>query len=279
MELEELSGLLQPGQKMIVLYRDGGQWRTSATGSDWDFSNGTARLALIQEVDRSRQAAIVMDAQKDERFLNMPPAPFRSALCCPVQTIGLLLVEDRNSPRAFTFEQLQSWAVRANQLAESLRPPPAPARDLTKPLGFVGLAVALFGLPMVLGGPAPGLKSQSKVPVISRQQASAATVAESYLAGLRSGNLNGSYRLLSTPLQEKLSEPRFIRQIQSWLAASDRAWGLKYRQIKVVRAGPSQCRVEVVPLGQASRQEPWIWDLVKEEDGWRLNSPPGGFES
>ena len=46
-----------------------------------------------------------------------------------------------------------------------------------------------------------------------------------------------------------------------------------------VRAGPTLCQVQVVPQGQASKQEPWTWDLVREESGWRLKNAPGVGES
>lgn len=276
MDLGELSSLLQPEQKIIVLYRQAGQWQTSASDSDWDFSSGTARLALIQEVDRSGQPVIVMDGQKDERFLSSSPAPFRSAICCPIPGRGLLFIEDRQNPRAFSFDQLQNWADRARQLQGALTPPSAPQPDLRKPLLLAALAVLCIGFPLLLGdSPAPR-QPRPQIAILSRQQATAATVAESYLAGLRSGNLNGNYRLLSHGTQKQLSEPGYIRQMEKWLAVGDRAWGLKFRRIEMLSAGPSKCQVRVTPTGQASRQEKWTWELVKEEDGWRLQTPPGG---
>ncbi|MBN9417330.1 MAG: GAF domain-containing protein [Candidatus Eremiobacteraeota bacterium] len=284
MDPGQLQSLLQPEQKLILLYREGGQWQTSSSGSDWDFSNGSARLVLIQEVDRERQPAIVMDAHQDERFLTCPLAPFRSALCCPIldggSLLGLLLVEDRKSARAFNFEQLQSWASRSAQLAPSLKPEPTPPLDLRKPLALSGLALLLLAIPFWFGGPKEKPQQrQAQVNTLSRQEMPAATVAESYLAGLRSGNLNGAYRLLTSASQKSLSEALFIERTRGWLAASDRAWGLKFRQIKVIRAGPTLCQVQVVPQGQASKQELWTWDLVREESGWRLKNAPGAGES
>ncbi|MBS2038960.1 GAF domain-containing protein [bacterium] len=276
MDLGELSGLLQPEQKIIVLYRAGGQWQTSANDTDWDFSSGTARLALIQEVDRRGQPVIIMDAHKDERFLNCAPAPFRSAICCPISSLGLLLVEDRANPRAFSFDQQHTWAARAQQLTESLKPEPEPRRDLTKPLALAGLTLCLVSVPFLFGGTPARPQPRPQIPVLSREQATAATVAESYLAGLRTGNLTGSYRLLSSDLQKRLSEPRYLRQTESWLAVNDRAWSLKYRQVKMLQAGPSKCLVQVVPIGQAAQKESWTWELLKEEEGWRLKTLPGG---
>lgn len=284
MDLEQLHRLLQPEQKLIVLYREGGQWQTSSSGSDWDFSSGSARLLLIQEVDRGRQPAIVMDAHQDERFLSCPPAPFRSALCCPIldgaSVLGLLLIEDRVSPRAFHFDQLQNWASRSAQLVTSLKPLPVPPVDLRKPLALSGLALLLLAIPFWFSAtPVKHHQQQTRVRTLSRQEAPAATVAESYLAGLRSGNLNGAYRLLTSESQKSLSEASFIERTRGWLAISDRAWGLKFRQVRVIRAGPTLCQVQVIPQGQASRQEPWTWDLVREESGWRLKNPPGVGES
>ncbi|MBX3169397.1 MAG: GAF domain-containing protein [Candidatus Eremiobacteraeota bacterium] len=277
MDLDEFSGLLTAGQRLIVLYRRGGAWHTSSHGSDWDFSAGTARLCLLQEADRTAAPVIVMDAHKDERVAQFPPAPFRSALCCPVlsgaSVLGLVWIEDSN-PRAFTFEHLNSWMVRSGALTEQLKTPPVPPRNFTRPLVFLGLAVSLLSFPFWFGSRAPVPRAGPKIVTLSSGRAPAATVAESYLAGLRSGNLPGAYRLLSRSVQEKWSEARFVRQTQGWLAASDRAWGLKFRQVQVVRAGPMHCQVRVIPLGQAAKQEHWTWDLVKEEAGWRLETPP-----
>lgn len=277
MDLDEFSGLLHAGQRLIVLSRRGGLWETASQGSDWDFSAGTARLCLLQEADQTARPVIVMDAHKDERITRCPPAPFRSALCCPVlsagSVLGLVWIEDPN-PRAFTFEHQHSWMLRSAALTEQLKSPPVPPRNYTKPLAFTGLTVVLLSFPFWFGDRAPAAKSNPKIATLSSERAPAATVAESYLAGLRSGNLPGAYRLLSRSVQDKWSEARFVRQTQGWLAVSDRAWGLKFRQVQMVRAGPEHCQVKVVPLGQASKQEQWTWDLVKEEAGWRVETPP-----
>lgn len=277
MDLDEFSGLLHAGQRLIVLSRRGGAWQTSSEGADWDFSAGTARFCLLQEADRSGQPVLVMDAHKDERVGQCPTAPFRSALCCPVlsagSVLGLVWIEDA-APRAFTFEHQSSWMLRSAALAEQFKSPPVPARDLTKPLAFTGLAVVLLSFPFWFGAQAPAPKPAAKIATLSSQLAPAPTVAESYLAALRSGNLPGAYRLLSRTVQERCSEARFVRQTQSWLAGSDRAWGLKFRQVEVVRAGPQRCQVKVVPQDQAAKQEAWTWDLIKEEAGWRLDTPP-----
>ena len=270
MDLGELSGLLTAEQRLIVLYRGEGSWKTSSQGGDWDFSVGTARHLLLQEADRTARPIIVMDAHKDERVLGCAPAPFRSALCCPVvsngSVLGLVWIEDPG-PRAFNFDQMNSWAARSGQLAGHLKSPPLPPRDLTRPLGLVGLTVLLLAVPFWFGGNPPAVRPAPKVVTLSSQQAPATVVAESYLASLRNGNLTGAYHLLSQSLQQKWSEARYVRQTESWLALADRAWSLKFRQVQVVRAGPAHCQVKVVATGQAARQEQWIGgDILVDAD-------------
>lgn len=140
----------------------------------------------------------------------------------------------------------------------------------------MGSAVAFLVLNFYMGqAPLPLKRDQTSVKLLSRSHDSAIVIAESFLAGLRTGNLSSCYFLLSAECKKRISESSFIAQMQDWLAVSDRGWSLKFRHIQLTEAGSILCRVKVVAEGQAAAQPAWSWELVKEVDGWSLNNPLG----
>lgn len=278
---QELISLLGPNQRLIILQRQGSKWRRAcASDGDWDFSAGSVRSLILQEAERSRSGVMIMDSERDERLAaSQGQRPFRSAVCCPVIAswglAGFLYVEDTKSVRAFTFEQMSAWAERAGSLQLVASPPAAAPVDPARLWGVRLAGVAMLALLIPVWGATRASRPRPVPPagpaLSSRQTASAATIAGSFLMALNGGNLAGAYRLLSQQRQSESPEVSFTVRAKKWLSVSERAWGLKFRQIQVVQAGPSHCRVKVVPTGLASKQESWTWDLIREEGGWRIH--------
>ena len=115
-----MSALLTGDQQLAVLGRRKSDWEIMfKTGEDWKFASGSLRQRVIKAAEGQSDPIIIMDSDKDDRFVDTNP-PFRSALCISVQVTGRLPVivfaEDREKIMSFDLHSLPAWEEVVTQL-------------------------------------------------------------------------------------------------------------------------------------------------------------------
>lgn len=133
--------------------------------------------------------------------------------------------------------------------------------------GLVGARITMTSPEATPTGPAP---------VTTTQQAEPLVLARSFLNLLQTRDFEASYRLLSARLQDNLSREDFQSAMQSWVSEGSHAWGLQYRDPVVVDQTGGYCALRLQAVGPAAGQEDWSWNLVAEDQGWRIDSVNGG---
>ncbi|MFN8607033.1 MAG: hypothetical protein U0931_05855 [Vulcanimicrobiota bacterium] len=135
-----MQALLKGQQQLAVVGKRNNKWEILfKTGEKWDFSDGSLRFRVVEAAHKEKDALIIMDSAKDDRFVAANPE-FRSALCFPVMLSGkkqiTIFVEEPEHPMAFSMAVVPGWKELAEQL-EDLQPtaPPkaAPAAAAEKP--------------------------------------------------------------------------------------------------------------------------------------------------
>jgi hypothetical protein len=117
---EKMAALLSDKQQMAILGRRKTEWEiVFKTGQGWDFSPGSLRQRVVKEAEDSSESILIMDSEKDDRFVDSKP-PFRSALCIPILIPGRLPVmvfaEEPQKIQSFNFNKLPAWEEMVNQL-------------------------------------------------------------------------------------------------------------------------------------------------------------------
>lgn len=117
---EKMAVLLVGKQQMAVLGRRKADWEIIfKTGSAWDFAAGTLRQRVLKAAEGSSEPVVVMDSEKDDRFVDSKP-PFRSAMCIPILVPGRLPVmvfaEDPEKLMAFEYHNLPAWKALVDEL-------------------------------------------------------------------------------------------------------------------------------------------------------------------
>lgn len=114
---------------MAVVGKRNNKWEILfKTGDNWDFNDGSLRFKVAEAVHKGKDAVVIMDSTKDDRFVAAKPE-FRSALCFPVTLPGkkqiTIFVEEPEHPMSFSLAALPAWKELAEQL-EDLQPAPPP---------------------------------------------------------------------------------------------------------------------------------------------------------
>ncbi len=126
---QKMQELLQGKQRLAVVGKRSNKWETLfKTGDNWDFKDGSLRYRVVEAAHKEKDAIIIMDSAKDDRFVTANPE-FRSALCFPVMLSGkkqiTIFVEEPEHPMAFSMAGVPAWKELADQL-EDLQPTPPP---------------------------------------------------------------------------------------------------------------------------------------------------------
>ncbi len=128
-----MQALLKGHQQMAVIGKRTNKWEILfKTGDNWDFGEGSLRYRVTEAVHKDKEAVVIMDAAKDDRFVAGPKPEFRSALCFPVTLPGkkqiAIFVEEPEHPMGFSLAVLPAWKELAEQLEDvQPAPPPKPA--------------------------------------------------------------------------------------------------------------------------------------------------------
>ncbi len=121
---------------MAVVGKRNNKWEILfKTGDHWDFNEGSLRYKVTEAVHKEKDAVVIMDSTKDDRFVSAKPE-FRSALCFPVTLPGkkqiTIFVEEPEHPMSFSLAALPAWKELAEQL-EDLQPAPPPPKPVAPP--------------------------------------------------------------------------------------------------------------------------------------------------
>lgn len=127
---QKMQALLKGQQQLAVVGKRSNKWEILfKTGDNWDFGEGSLRYRVTESVHKSREAVVIMDSSKDDRFVAGSKPEFRSALCFPVTLPGkkqiTIFVEEPEHPMGFSLAVLPAWKELAEQL-EDLQPAPPP---------------------------------------------------------------------------------------------------------------------------------------------------------
>lgn len=127
---QKMQALLKGHQQLAVVGKRNNKWEILfKTGDNWDFNEGSLRYRVTENVHKSREAVVIMDSSKDDRFVAGARPEFRSALCFPVTLPGkkqiTIFVEEPEHPMGFSLAVLPAWKELAEQL-EDLQPAPPP---------------------------------------------------------------------------------------------------------------------------------------------------------
>jgi hypothetical protein len=277
-----MAGLLTGKQQLVVLALKRGSWSTlHKTGAGWDFSSGSPRLLVIKEAEAKREPVMILDSQLDDRMRAHRYSPFRSALCLPVVkpwgVAALVFAEEPERAQAFSHRQLGPWQELTDKLAETITAEPTQLElPVLTPKMLGGIAAALFGS-MVLGWalkPAPPPpKAAPTISVPKPQEQKPEDVATGFLAAVNIGRYDVAYLLIKPELRKKLPQTAFDNQIKRWLAQPGVASQAASRHAEVDRVRPGKVTVALVANNPAVR--PWLWVLVQDPEGWRLDALPG----
>lgn len=125
-----MQALLKGHQQMAVIGKRNNKWEILfKTGDNWDFGEGSLRYRVTERVHKEKDAVVIMDSAKDDRFVAGAKPEFRSALCFPVTLPGkkqiAIFVEEPEHAMAFSLSVLPAWKELAEQL-EDLQPAPPP---------------------------------------------------------------------------------------------------------------------------------------------------------
>lgn len=125
-----MQALLKGQQQLAVIGKRNNKWEILfKTGDNWDFGEGSLRYRVTEAVHKEKEAVIIMDSAKDDRFVAGARPEFRSALCFPVTLPGkkqiTIFVEEPEHPMGFSLAVLPAWRELAEQL-EDLQPAPPP---------------------------------------------------------------------------------------------------------------------------------------------------------
>lgn len=115
-----MASLLSGKQQMAILGRRKSDWEVMfKTGTGWEFTPGSLRLRVLKEAEAKSEPIVVMDTEKDDRFVDSNP-PFRSCLCIPILIPGRLPVmvfaEEPEKIMSFNFNKMPAWEGLVNQL-------------------------------------------------------------------------------------------------------------------------------------------------------------------
>ncbi|MBX3170449.1 MAG: hypothetical protein KF760_23790 [Candidatus Eremiobacteraeota bacterium] len=125
-----MQALLKGRQQLAVIGKRNNKWEILfKTGDNWDFGEGSLRYRVSEAVHKEKEAVVIMDSARDDRFVAGPRPEFRSALCFPVTLPGkkqiTIFVEEPEHPMGFSLAVLPAWRELAEQL-EDLQPAPPP---------------------------------------------------------------------------------------------------------------------------------------------------------
>lgn len=126
---QKMQELLKGKQRLAIVGKRNNKWEILfKTGDSWDFKDGSLRYRVVEAAHKEKDAIIIMDSAKDDRFVASSPE-FRSALCFPVNLPGkkqiTIFVEEPEHPMAFSMAAVPAWKELAEQL-EDLQPAPPP---------------------------------------------------------------------------------------------------------------------------------------------------------
>ncbi|MBT9584465.1 hypothetical protein IV102_14070 [bacterium] len=121
---QQMASLLSGKQQMAILGRRKSDWEVMFnTGTGWEFAPGSLRLRVLKEAEAKSEAIVVMDTEKDDRFVDSKP-PFRSCLCIPILIPGRLPVmvfaEEPEKIMSFNFNKMPAWEGLVNRLRDHL---------------------------------------------------------------------------------------------------------------------------------------------------------------
>lgn len=245
-------------------------------------------FALARAMDQ-KKSVHSLDVTQDVAFATCArKSEVRSVLCVAVPgsagPTGYLYADHTFKQGAFSHAQLKAAEEYATRLgpqlegalaAERLRPPEQPLEDhhgALKAAGIVVVAALAWGAVGVLW------HSHEQPPprpaAVTMQTATPATVANAYLALLKTNQLARAWEVLSDTRRQRLSVEKYQREAALWLKEGSHRWELDYRH-----AAPPVVtgRRAVVTVEPPPDKLPWRFELVQGEDGaWKLDRWEGG---
>jgi hypothetical protein len=231
---------------------------------------------LLDRATREGRGVLILDARQDPA-VDEKPASWRSGLAAPggAQLVLCLLARE---PAGFGYADLAEVESLAAEMAAADSGPARPAAERTLLVAAFSLALALAVA--VVGVAAGALRRTPPPPprpsgnVTTLQTAPPEQVAYSFLRMMATREGAQAYQVLSVGLRKRMSQAEFQQRVTTFMSSQTHRWDLQFRTARLEEAGSRSARVAIEP--RRDLRGTWRWQLVREEQGWKLDALEGG---
>lgn len=294
--LSQLRGI-QRGM-VIAASVDGELECVASGGIEGEKSLDYAPMRLLKTVFRTKEPILLLDGQKDPRFVNdqrLQEIGVRSGLCVPFKDCesgadGLLYVDNLVKASAFSYQDLRAVKEFAKKMAtdyqlgetevipESKVPVElATEQKPTDPRLYVALLVAAIVLVFpALSNPT---KEEPEVvatpPSVERVTQDPKAVVLSFIRTIESSNVRSAHKYLVPSRQETVSLEELEKQIKSFIRDGDNAWVLS--RVSIEEESRFNSKSKRYRLLRADREKSnWKIGVREKTDGsWVVDTISG----
>jgi hypothetical protein len=208
------------------------------------------------------------------------PGEPRSLLCVPVpSSVGLQGVLYADAPEAggFTRDDHAEITKMAKRLGWEMDKSEALIAESRPSLPIWVQVSLLLGLVLLLALSIGAFFTPDPVPrTVQAKISTPSQVASGFKASVQTRNFSGAYTFLSQRLKQEIPREEFVSLSRAWLKKPDRAWELQHRRVSPGEASELQSTLHLYPPDDRPEQRKWTWQLIREDDGWKLDRFKGG---
>lgn len=234
------------------------------------------------------KALVAESASKRTAWLATTQGHFQSCLCVPVYEqpelqSGLLVLASQEA-KAFVSQDVDRINLLTRGFGERLaRCRPAPVQNVPtsrRPHVAVGFLLALAVLFLFALIPRPARRSPVP-PKLAEKNVTVRTagpeqLARTLLQEASRGNSQRFYAQCSQRFRTRWSPDRFEKSFSAWSSTPGNRWELDYREVAVGEQDEKKALLHIRAAERLGKQPIWRWTMLKEDNGWRLDSMDEG---